>query len=87
MRSNLSLVRGLTLAVALVLLQAPALAECAPWDGDGPRTLVLALDGIPFRTVERARLEGAFEGWPATSRKSGAGRTSFSFFPVFSPIV
>jgi hypothetical protein len=29
-----------------------------------PRTLILALDGISYRTVLAAREQGAFEGWP-----------------------
>jgi len=29
-----------------------------------PRTLVLALDGLSYRTFESARTLGAFEGWP-----------------------
>jgi hypothetical protein len=41
---------------------------CRPATGDGPRTLVLALDGVPFRVVERARAGGAFADWPPTSR-------------------
>jgi hypothetical protein len=37
-------------------------------DREEPRTLILALDGVPFRVVERARDRGAFAGWPPTSR-------------------
>ncbi len=48
-------------------LGPPCLAQCSPArPGTSPRVLVLALDGIPYRIVERAREEGAFEGWPET---------------------
>jgi len=52
---------------------APALAAGATPAPDGcpddaPRTLVLALDGIPFRVVEQARAAGAFDGWPPAGR-------------------
>jgi hypothetical protein len=43
-------------------------AETAPETRDEPRILILALDGVPFRVVERARERGAFAGWPPTSR-------------------
>jgi hypothetical protein len=32
-----------------------------------PRTLILALDGVSYRTLEAARTLGAFEGWPETA--------------------
>ena len=75
------------LLLALVMLQAPAMAECEPWDGDGPRTLVLALDGVPYRTVERARQEGMFKGWPPTSRMVSTfpSITNVCFTRMFEP--
>jgi hypothetical protein len=55
------------LAAALPAL-ALALAVPATRAGAPPRTLVLALDGVPHRVVEQAREAGAFSGWPPTSR-------------------
>lgn len=53
-------------ALVLVLLGSPVGADCRRPDPGSPRTLVLALDGIPLRVVEEARRRGAFEGWPTT---------------------
>ncbi len=50
-------------AAALMLLGA-ARAECPPIDDRGPRTLILALDGVPYRAVRTAQEMGAFAGWP-----------------------
>lgn len=70
------LVLGLIAAAAAVAVGLPIGATgeinggarrdtgAAPGRG-GSRTLVLALDGVPFRLVERARARGAFGGWPA----------------------
>jgi len=68
MRVSLSLLRGAVLALLAASVATPSAAECAPWDRSRPRTLVLAIDGVPFRVMEQARADGAFEGWPATSR-------------------
>jgi hypothetical protein len=43
-------------------------ADCPLHRTPQPHTLILALDGVPYRVVERARAQGAFAGWPATSR-------------------
>jgi len=39
-------------------------AGCEAVDPDSPRTLVLAVDGVPLRSVQQAREKGAFAGWP-----------------------
>jgi hypothetical protein len=45
-------------ALALCLTAAPAGGEQRP-----PRTLILALDGVSYRTVVAAKEQGAFAGW------------------------
>jgi len=77
-------------AAALLCLLAvfpPALAECRVAEGTGPRTLVLALDGVPFRVVEQAREAGAFEDWPPTSRliSSFPSVTNVAFTEMLQP--
>ncbi|HXV75900.1 MAG TPA: alkaline phosphatase family protein [Candidatus Polarisedimenticolaceae bacterium] len=55
------------LAVLILLIGAAGPARAAPCrvaDPEAPRVLVLALDGVPLRSIEAARAEGAFEGWP-----------------------
>ena len=52
--------------LVLVALASPVGADCQRPDPRSPRTLVIALDGIPLRVVEEARRRGAFEGWPDT---------------------
>ncbi len=66
--SNVFAFRSIATGVALVLasLASPAGADCRRPDPGSPRTLVLALDGIPLRVVEEARRRGAFQGWPDT---------------------
>ena len=41
-----------------------AVAACPAPDPARPRTLILALDGVPYRAVRAAREMGAFRGWP-----------------------
>mgnify|MGYP002624014866 CR=1 FL=1 len=53
---------GVALAVALAL--AGGVAAACPLDEPGaPRLLILALDGVPLRLIERARADGHFTGW------------------------
>jgi len=64
-------VRVIAPGIALVLtslasFDSLAAADCRRPDPGSPRTLVLALDGIPLRVVEEARRQGAFLGWPDT---------------------
>lgn len=47
---------------------ADDLARCDAPRPTHPRTLVLALDGVPYRVIEQARERGAFEGWPEARR-------------------
>jgi len=50
--------------VALLASAAPPAETVAdPTDAE-PRVLVLALDGVPYRLLQQARENGAFEGWP-----------------------
>jgi len=54
-------------ALALVVLLSiplPVAAHCFEVRPGEPRTLVLALDGMPLRAFERARELGAFADWP-----------------------
>jgi len=56
--------RLIAASAALGLVASGALADCGATKAGTPRTLVLALDGVPFRLIERARARGAFSGWP-----------------------
>jgi hypothetical protein len=60
---------------------------CAADRADGPRTLVLALDGVALRLVERAREQGAFAGWPAPIPMVSTfpSVTNVSFTAMFAP--
>jgi len=49
-------------AVVLTLSGLSA-AECPPLDPQSPRTLILALDGVPYESVLTAQEMGAFAGW------------------------
>jgi hypothetical protein len=53
------------LGLAILTLPVSA-ADCPPLDPATPRTLILALDGVPYRAVRAAREMGAFEGWAET---------------------
>jgi len=74
-------------AVSLSLLLC-AVAVVPAADDSSPRVLVLALDGIPFRVVERARQDGAFEGWPETRRliSTFPSMTNVAFTAILSPL-
>ena len=67
---GLCLVRNTQLIALAVLALAAGWAapaergECPPADPAAPRTLVLALDGVPLRSVREAIDQGAFAGWP-----------------------
>lgn len=58
--------RGVAWLLGLALAGTPAGAGCVELSPREPRTLVLALDGVPFRAVQKARAQGAFAGWPET---------------------
>ena len=63
-------------------------APAAPRRGpDEPRTLVLALDGVPFRVFEEARRRGAFRDWPETARMVAPfpSLTNVSFAVMLAP--
>ena len=55
-----------TLACMTFLALTVSAADCPPLDPATPRTLILALDGVPYRAVRAAREMGAFEGWAET---------------------
>lgn len=62
-----ALYRGaLAAALAVALAAGSTAAECPPTDPREPRTLILALDGVPYRAVRAAREMGAFPGWAET---------------------
>jgi len=77
-------------AVLVLVFAAPVLAggECAPADPTTPRTLVLALDGVPFRVVEEARRRGAFKGWSETKPMISTfpSMTNVAFTAILSPL-
>ena len=77
-----------TTVVFLAALGAlPAGAACRADRPDRPRTLVLALDGVPLRLVERAREQGAFANWPAPLPlvSTFPSVTNVSFTAMFEP--
>jgi hypothetical protein len=78
-----------TFLVALVaaLAATPTPAACLLLDSAQPRTLVLALDGLPFRVVERAHALGAFDGWPepAPLVSTFPSLTNVGFTAIFRP--
>ena len=49
--------------VIAVALSGALAAECPPLDPRSPRTLILALDGVPYESVRVAQELGAFRGW------------------------
>jgi hypothetical protein len=54
----------IALGLALALIASPPPASLESIEHQTARTLTLALDGISYRTVVRAKELGAFEGWP-----------------------
>ncbi|HXV76632.1 MAG TPA: hypothetical protein VD788_09965 [Candidatus Polarisedimenticolaceae bacterium] len=72
-------------------LLAAAAAVAGPCDGapaaDEPRTLILALDGVPFRVVRTVREMGAFEGWGETRPMVSPfpSMTNVGFAAILSP--
>ena len=54
---------AIALAAGAVAAAGPPDA-CSTSDPAAPRTLVLALDGVPLRTIQAAKARGAFAGWP-----------------------
>jgi len=60
--------RGTYWIISILLLAATAqvvqAGGCDDLDPDAPRTLILALDGMPFRVIEQAQSQGAFADWP-----------------------
>jgi hypothetical protein len=76
------------IVVAAATLLGPSLAaDCRPPGPDSPRTLILALDGMPYRVVERAREQGAFEGWPETRQlvSTFPSMTNVAFTAMLEP--
>ena len=73
--------------VCLTLALVPVGGEGPPRDDPDARTLVLALDGVAYRVVETARDQGAFAGWPSTSRLIAPfpSVTNVSFTEMFQP--
>jgi hypothetical protein len=76
------------LSVLSALLALLAVAGVTAQDDPSPRVLVLALDGIPFRLMERARADGAFEGWSEPRRliPPFPSITNVSFTAILSPL-
>jgi hypothetical protein len=57
-------VRAGVLLLAGLFFAAPCAAGCALEDPQAPRTLVVAVDGIPLSLIQQARELGAFAEWP-----------------------
>ena len=75
---------GLLLAA---LWSGPVSAVECPVPDDVDRTLVLALDGIPFRLIEEAREQGAFAAWdtPRPLVSTFPSVTNVAFTAMFAP--
>jgi hypothetical protein len=56
--------------------------------GRGPRTLLLALDAVPYRVFQEARSQGAFADWPAPSALVAPfpSVTHVAFASLFQPL-
>jgi len=80
---------GLPLAalLALPLSAGPAAAACPEAAPDRPRTLILALDGVPLRVVDEARRRGAFRDWPTPVPlvSTFPSLTNVAFTAMFQP--
>jgi len=66
---------------------APASAACQGGGSAQPRTLVLALDGVPLRVVSHVREQGFFAGWPepVPMVSTFPSVTNVSFTAMFRP--
>jgi hypothetical protein len=66
---------------------AMAAETCLPGQGDEPKTLILALDGVPYRSVLAARELGAFEDWgePRPMVSPFPSMTNVGFAAILSP--
>ena len=74
-------------AFAVLLAVAPAAAECDSTARPTPRTLILALDGVPYRAVRVAREMGAFAGWaePRPLVSTFPSMTNVGFAAILEP--
>lgn len=72
--------------MACLALTASA-ADCPPLDPTTPRTLILALDGVPYRAVRTAREMGAFDGWaePRPMVSTFPSMTNVGFTALLAP--
>lgn len=63
------------------------LAACEPVATDSPRTLVLALDGVPLRLVVQAKEQGAYAGFepPQPMISTFPSVTNVAFTAILSP--
>jgi hypothetical protein len=80
-------IRVVWLAIAGLVAAIAATAARAEPDGK-PCTLLLALDGMPHRVVERAQADGAFDGWSRVSRlvSTFPSTTHVAFASLFQPL-
>ena len=69
------------------LAVAASASECPPADPAAPRTLILALDGVPYRAVRAAREMGAFAGWaePRPMVSTFPSMTNVGFTALLAP--
>jgi hypothetical protein len=76
-------------AVCLALAGWPGSSDaaCVAADPHAPRLLLLSIDGVAYRTMERARERGAFEGWPHTRRlvSTFPSMTNVAFTAIYQP--
>ena len=81
-----------TILISLVFGVAALGTSGAPGAGErsdtSPNTLILALDGVPYRVVVEARARGAFEGWaePRPLVSTFPSITNVGFVAILSPL-
>lgn len=80
-----------SLVVLLLALGLPAVAgegAFEPIRSAEPRTLILALDGVPLRVVERAQARGTFADWPEPVGvvSTFPSLTNVAFTAIFEPL-
>jgi hypothetical protein len=83
-----SLLRSLAILVSVGFALSGVLAtDCPPIDSYSPRTLILALDGVPYESVLAAQEMGAFEGWakPRPMVSPFPSMTNVGFAAILQP--
>ncbi len=78
----------LWLIVVLAVLGSPVTSSADERGDSAPNTLILALDGVPYRVVVEARARGAFAGWaePRPLVSTFPSMTNVGFVALLEPL-